>query len=199
MPWALVAASHISDAQRVTAAASHWEILPGRTAFSTAAEASAASAAAATAGSGGIGAGTKSSNQSCPRPLGGGGADGGAGFGKDGGVCSSGGGGGGEGDMAVDEYEVVVPCPCLELWLPGNLMLSVSKSLLSGLLLVQPGPGVGNDAFLEVLGAWQQKEEAIRSEAAQEFARPGPKPATRALEVTCKHLAALCHEQQKVR
>eukprot|EP00983_Pelagomonas_calceolata_P049652 1141614-Pelagomonas_calceolata.AAC.3 len=58
--------------------------------------------------------------------------------------------------MAVDEYEVIVPCPSLELWLPGNLMLSVSKSLLSGMLLVQPGPGVGNDAFLEMLGAWQQ-------------------------------------------
>jgi len=35
-------------------------------------------------------------------------------------------------------------------------MLCVSKSLLSGLLLLQPGPGAGNDTFLEVLDAWHQ-------------------------------------------
>jgi hypothetical protein len=43
-----------------------------------------------------------------------------------------------------------------------------------------------------------QKEESIRSEAAQGFGKPGPGAATRALEVTCKHLAILCIEQQRV-
>jgi len=35
-----------------------------------------------------------------------------------------------------------VPCPILELYSSGMLLLRISKSLLSGQLLVQPGPGV---------------------------------------------------------
>jgi len=63
---------------------------------------------------------------------------------------------GAAGSLPADAYEVVVPCPSLELWLGGNLMLSMAKGLISGVLRLQPGPGAGIDAFLDVLGSWHQ-------------------------------------------
>ena len=78
------------------------------------------------------------------RNLGGSGG-GGGGWSDDGGRNDNGDGGGGGGahsQVPKDAYEVEVPCPILELYSSGMLLLRISKSLLSGQLLVQPGPGV---------------------------------------------------------
>lgn len=57
-------------------------------------------------------------------------------------------------------YSVNVKVPALEFWTDGQLLLRVSRSLFTGRILMQPGPGGSSDTHLDNLTAYQVRAGA---------------------------------------
>ncbi|KAL6746590.1 hypothetical protein V8C86DRAFT_3149451, partial [Haematococcus lacustris] len=62
-----------------------------------------------------------------------------------------------------------VLAPMLQFWCEGQLLLLVGRSLITGRLLLQPGPGLALDTQLDSLHSWKQKEEELNSQLHKQY------------------------------
>ena len=89
-------------------------------------------------------------------------------------------------------------CPVLEFYAEEQLLVKVSKSLYSGRLLLQPGPGMGNDSQIDILGAWTQREDNLNVLAANSFGKVADGcPCERTLHEVCAQLCAFLRDQYR--